>query len=68
MNKSFFYKTILFLHSIHLNVDYKLQGVTKKNKLVVKQLGPDLIKKSVFDLRDRAQKVVNAKGGYIEKG
>ena len=35
--------------------------------LVVNQLDPDMIKKAVFDVRDRAQKVMNANGGYIEK-
>ena len=34
---------------------------------VVSQLDPDMFKRSVFDVRDRAQKVINADGGYIEQ-
>ena len=40
-----------------------------KNKItmVVNQLDPDMIRSPVFDVRDRAEKVINARGGYIEK-
>ena len=38
-----------------------------KITMVVNRLDPDMIKRAVFDVRDRAQKVINANGGYIEK-
>ena len=38
-----------------------------KIRMVVNQLDPDMIRRAVFDVRDRAQKVINANGGYIEK-
>ena len=37
-----------------------------KITMVVNRLDPDMNKRAVFDVRDRAQKVINANGGYIE--
>ena len=34
---------------------------------VVNELEPDMVKRAVFDVRSRAQRVIAAKGVYIEK-
>ena len=34
---------------------------------VVNMLDPDMVQRAVFDVRDRAQRVIASDGGYIEK-
>ena len=43
-----------------------MEDLKVKITRVVSQLDPAMVRRAVFDVRSRAQKVINANGGFIE--
>ena len=44
-----------------------MKDLKNKITMVVNQLDSNMISRAVFDVRNRAQRVIEANGGYIEK-
>ena len=44
-----------------------MRDLKNKITMVVNQLDSNMISRAVFDVRNRAQRVIEANGGYIEK-
>ena len=44
-----------------------MRDLKNKITMVVNQLDSNIISRAVFDVRNRAQRVIEANGGYIEK-
>ena len=44
-----------------------MKDLKNKITMVVNQLDSNLISRAVFDVRNRAQRVIKANGGYIEE-